>query len=845
METIGLEERTAQWMDAVENGEGLFVIRGAGGSGKTAFLQTLTQRLKKQRSAAVVSVVCGGELLTVRELLVEMVRQLEGLLGSKEPFGGAGEGNPLAGRSISHGLEDWYFTMDSRHPKATPSPAAWRDEFYRLLVELADKRPITLLVDGLERLAWEQWNERAYWLPRELPPGVRVVLTCRDSFPLHIEADIFDTVGDYTLPPLSEEVATSIRAGLEKILEDRSLEERRALLMLTIGGEALDWEDLERLLAPMGLVRARESTAGCLERLVGPVPFLELAGSAVGVQKGFLRDCYLALHSSREVEEGEAALYRCLAKSKRPGLICEPEFLRLCFSTGHGAEFRNNIGSYGKGSEEAAAGLLRRMMLGDERVADQLVRLTEEDPFVWSRDRRWERVSSWMRFLTDRLLPGLHWKSSGAEYGLFCRLTDGMLASIDGGGTLQKRLEKGWDSKAEAIRRDIGFFGYLSQTIVFDEARWSGLHDRYMEALAIAWKLVELEPGNREHFCKAKEMLRHTLLAPVMVTAHWTQWAALMNGVTAYVGSEKEEDRFLCAQCYHLVAAAYNQLGERALTLEYEQKAVGLLEGLMRWPKPQYQMALAECLGLLAIEMARQEDPKARVYLNQAQILLEPLAGQEERATELLAWLYELSAEVFKLEASLLDAVDLIQKARILYYDLYHSHAMGYYRRRMAECWRSQTEIVYELYQVFPVMKTYLENALQYARKAMEWYGETPPTTDDSFLELMAVMVGDANTEDQEMGIVYSFCNEAVNFCDLVMAKRDEDSGPLEFAAAQLYHMMAYFFAEGQWPERAAELCRTAKELLEKSEEPIYEEAREALLSQIEGSIERYDNWTV
>lgn len=743
-----------QWIDEITGGEGLFVIRGVVGA--TEFMSNFA--LREPDCRRVISVTCGGDEgpVTVRELLIHIVRQLESLLQKKQPFGeGFVEPHP-ADDKLPAELEQWYFTMSSRLFRVAPSLDAWRGEFHRLLNEVTQNNvPLVLLVEGIDRLAWELWNERLYWLPKEFPSGMRVVVSCSNSFPLRVEADIFGKVTQYTLPLISDSCCRP------------------------------------------------------------PDP---------AWQRKVAHEQYLALRDSG-----------------RPEVICEPTFIRLCFAAGQGKFFQDNIWQYGSRCRRRAAVALRRQMLLNPDIADDLAHLTEKSRFAWTRSAQWQRESGWLLFLTESLFPTLCWDSCEVEHALYRRLSDAMFTALEKSRALQSKIAEGADPEIAVIQRDIAFACYLCQTVFMDEDRWSDIHDRYIEALGIALRLVQQQPDNRAHFCKAKEMLVHTLIAPVVVAANWDCWEAFARCLLVYEESLQENDRFLCAQSYHLLSLAHSNLGQKERSLHYRQRTNQLLESLLSSPKPCYRLALAESLALLATELALQDDERALACITEAERLLEPLAGREKGATHLLAWAYTISAEVWNREAKLADAIDRIQKSHILYFELYEGIPCGYYRECLAQCWHLQAYLAYEQYKSFPI-GTYLDKALDAARKAMEWYLDDPPREDDAFLLLLCRLANAADTSIVEDSLVYAFSYEADGFCSATLAGMTEEVVAVYATVAQLYHLIARFFAEGGCTEKATELCRTAIGLLQEHAHLIDKHSLTENLERMQASADRYSH---
>lgn len=57
---------------------------------------------------------------------------------------------------------------------------SWDYGLSKLLVKVSELRPLVILIDGIDQLA-DYSKKDLEWLPRELPPNVRLLVSVRDD----------------------------------------------------------------------------------------------------------------------------------------------------------------------------------------------------------------------------------------------------------------------------------------------------------------------------------------------------------------------------------------------------------------------------------------------------------------------------------------------------------------------------------------------------------------------------------------------------------------------------------------------------------------------------------------
>jgi hypothetical protein len=184
------------------DGNGYLCVVGAPGSGKSALLARFYREyVELHRDDLVIAHFVGANASNVRELLGRVCHELV----AASP-GSAGEELPADYEGL-------------------------RDRLPGLLLAAAESKRIVLVIDGVNQLDATHGAQGMTWLPDELPPGVRVILSALPSPVLEALRARREPPSEQTLEPLEEgDVGDIISAFLARYRKELDARQRELLL---------------------------------------------------------------------------------------------------------------------------------------------------------------------------------------------------------------------------------------------------------------------------------------------------------------------------------------------------------------------------------------------------------------------------------------------------------------------------------------------------------------------------------------------------------------------------------------------------------------------------------------
>ncbi|XP_007567502.1 telomerase protein component 1 isoform X1 [Poecilia formosa] len=327
-----LLSNAVQTVERVQNKGGMVVIEGGPGEGKTVFMAALADSLRTGLKSKT-NLRC--DVISYSTAASQSARCVENLL-----------------RCLAVWLRN-----DKHSEEESPLPHLYKDllsEFHSTLSERKKKKPLVVLVDGVDLVQDGKGQFSSDWIPQLLPQGVCLVLSVASSSPLlqtlakKKGAELFP-LGQLSLPDKREIVQKELDVFGKK-LSDSAFNNQLQTLITKKGAASplylhLACEDLKNFASfeklketlqglPQSLSLLIQSS---LERLCNQyrdVPGLRLSLAALTVSKNGLkeRDLYSVLNtcSSLSSPDGQVSWEEVLQLSRKPtGRVPMAVFTRI------------------------------------------------------------------------------------------------------------------------------------------------------------------------------------------------------------------------------------------------------------------------------------------------------------------------------------------------------------------------------------------------------------------------------------------------------------------------------------------------------------------------------------
>lgn len=201
---VGREALLEEYYESAVNGTCPMVLQGEVGSGKTAIMCKLVNRLKEEGKNVFAFFSCAGAMSTRAELLVkQMVYYMENLLGVKERFGE----EPKTEEEIRNSRID----IEKKNVQYTE----WVEYLRGLCFRMPAQEKVYFCIDALDQLHKDEHVEKLdfFWPAK----NVQIIASCTDTFELPVTAMMQYEVK--SIPALSE---TDARVVVEGILASYS-----------------------------------------------------------------------------------------------------------------------------------------------------------------------------------------------------------------------------------------------------------------------------------------------------------------------------------------------------------------------------------------------------------------------------------------------------------------------------------------------------------------------------------------------------------------------------------------------------------------------------------------------
>lgn len=189
-----------------EGSPNVFVLSGEPGSGKSAFLARLSRHLVSRYPFSFILphfVGASAGSTDLRRTLRRLCHELTRAAGSSTPL-------PLDIKELI-------------------------SLFQKLLTEAASKQRVILIIDALNQFDSTDSAHYLHWLPRELPPGLRIVASTLEHPVLHAMEGRGDSVRIVKLDPLTENDSLTIIQGCLRHYAKRFSQEQLSLLLAKPG----------------------------------------------------------------------------------------------------------------------------------------------------------------------------------------------------------------------------------------------------------------------------------------------------------------------------------------------------------------------------------------------------------------------------------------------------------------------------------------------------------------------------------------------------------------------------------------------------------------------------------
>lgn len=243
---VGREALLEEYYQSAVNGTCPIVLQGEVGSGKTAILCKVVERLQKEGKNVFTFFSGAGSMSTNAESLVkQMVYYMENLLGIKEHFGD--EGN-TKGKT-----DDVVEKMVQANEKRVTYDD-WMEQLEDLCAGLPEGQKVYFCIDAMDQLFRDEHVEKLDFFARG--KNAQVIASCTDEFELPMEAMVKREVKQ--IPALREADAKTVAEGIlafysrnayaameEEILKKKSRGNPLYISMLIQRLNMMDTEELQ------------------------------------------------------------------------------------------------------------------------------------------------------------------------------------------------------------------------------------------------------------------------------------------------------------------------------------------------------------------------------------------------------------------------------------------------------------------------------------------------------------------------------------------------------------------------------------------------------------------------
>ncbi len=168
---VGREELLEEYYQSVVNGTCPIILQGEVGSGKTAIMCKLVERLQKEGKNVFAFFSGAGSMSTNAESLVkQMVYYMENLLGVEAHFG---EGNA-------------FVEMEEGFEKGVLRYSDWMERLRELCYRLPEEKKVYVCIDALDQMYFDEHVEMLDFLIKG--KGVQFVASCTNEFEVPMNA---------------------------------------------------------------------------------------------------------------------------------------------------------------------------------------------------------------------------------------------------------------------------------------------------------------------------------------------------------------------------------------------------------------------------------------------------------------------------------------------------------------------------------------------------------------------------------------------------------------------------------------------------------------------------------
>ena len=249
---VGREALLEEYYQSALNGNCPIILQGETGSGKTAIMCELIERLQKEGKNVFAFFSGAGNMSTNAETLVkQMVFYMENLLGVEEHFGAEKDDIEGVLEKGLHNTEDAIKYDD------------WMERLKDLCSCVPEEEKVYFCIDALDQLYPDEHVEKLDFFARGR--NVKVVTTCTNEFVLPMEATFNRVVKN--IPALNIEDARTVSKGIlasysrnayaaieEEILKKKSIGNPLYISLLIQRLNMMDTEELRRAMTEEEIV---------------------------------------------------------------------------------------------------------------------------------------------------------------------------------------------------------------------------------------------------------------------------------------------------------------------------------------------------------------------------------------------------------------------------------------------------------------------------------------------------------------------------------------------------------------------------------------------------------------
>lgn len=198
----GREELLKDYCQCAKDATGPIILRGEVGSGKTAIMCKLAERLKAENHPVFTFFSGAGSRSTTAESLVmQMVYYLENILGIKDHFSEC----EVSGRGTKRATQEML-----RLEKAPERYDKWIERLEELCFRLPENEKVFFFIDAVDQLFADDHTKNLDFLMSER--SVQFIVSCTNDFELPLDAR-----GDRcekTIPSLNDQDAEAVAEGI-------------------------------------------------------------------------------------------------------------------------------------------------------------------------------------------------------------------------------------------------------------------------------------------------------------------------------------------------------------------------------------------------------------------------------------------------------------------------------------------------------------------------------------------------------------------------------------------------------------------------------------------------------